>query len=71
VETILPYAQAILYTLLELMPSPSHQAILGIPKNRLFEDGRQIKTIGKKGQQVKLSGLKDMVTAAWFYLERS
>jgi hypothetical protein len=48
-----------------------HQAIVGIPKNRLLEDGRQIKTIGKKGQQVKLSGLKDMVTASWFYLKRN
>jgi Transposase DDE domain len=47
-----------------------HHAIVGIPKNRKLEDGREIQTIGKKGQQVKLSGLEETFTAAWFYLER-
>jgi hypothetical protein len=36
-----------------------------------MEDGRQLKTIGKKGQQVRLAGLKDTVTASWFYLKRN
>jgi hypothetical protein len=48
-----------------------HHAIVGIPKNRKLEDGRTIKTIGDKGQQVKLSGFEETVTAAWFYLERN
>lgn len=45
-------------------------AIVGIPKNRTLEDGRQICNITKKGQLVRLSGLKHPVTAAWFYLHR-
>lgn len=48
-----------------------HHAIVGIPKNRKLEDGRKIRTIGEKGQQVKLSGFKDTVSASWFYLERN
>jgi Transposase DDE domain len=48
-----------------------HHAIVGIPKNRKLEDGRSIKTIGDKGQQVKLLGFEETVTAAWFYLERN
>jgi Transposase DDE domain len=47
-----------------------HQAIVGIPNNRKLADGRQIKMLGKKGQQVKLSGLDGVVTASWFYLKR-
>ena len=136
VNTILQYAQLILYTLLELMPSPHQrlslqasfalfmepangkmlpehsvikspaavsrffneygwptraviratrqhilkqlnnytaigqrpylQAIVGIPNNRKLADGRQIKMLGKKGQQVKLSGLEGVVTVSWF-----
>ena len=44
-----------------------HQAIVGIPKNRLMANGRAIKTITKKGQQVQITGFKRMVTASWFY----
>ena len=47
------------------------QAIVGIPKNRLMANGRAIKTITKKGQQVQLTGFEKMVTASWFYLERN
>ena len=46
------------------------QAIVGIPKNRLMSNGRAIKTITKKGQQVQITGFKRLVTASWFYLER-
>ena len=48
-----------------------YQAIVGIPKNRLMDDGRAIRTITKKGQQVKLTGLDGLVTASWFYLQRN
>ena len=47
-----------------------HQAIVGIPNNRKLADGRQIKMLGKKGQQVKLSGWDSVVTVSWFYLKR-
>lgn len=47
-----------------------YQAIVGIPNNRKLADGRQMKMLGKKGQQVKLSGWEDVVTASWFYLKR-
>ena len=47
-----------------------HQAIVGIPNNRKLADGRQIKMLGKKGQQVKLSGWDGVVTVSWFYLKR-
>ena len=42
-----------------------------MPKNRLMDNGRAIKTITKKGQQVKLTELDDLVTASWFYLQRN
>jgi Transposase DDE domain len=48
-----------------------YQAIVGIPKNRLMDNGRAIKTITRKGQQVKLTGLDGLVTASWFYLQRN
>lgn len=48
-----------------------HQAIVGIPKNRLMANGRAIKTITKKGQQVTITGFERTVTASWFYLERN
>jgi hypothetical protein len=48
-----------------------HQAIVGMPKNRLMDNGKAIKTITKKGQQVKLTELEGMVTASWFYLQRN
>ena len=48
-----------------------HQAIVGIPKNRLMANGRAIKTITKKGQQVQITGFEKMVNASWFYLERN
>jgi hypothetical protein len=47
------------------------QAIVGIPKNRLMTNGKAIKTITKKGQQVQIQRFEKMVTASWFYLERN
>jgi hypothetical protein len=47
------------------------QAIVGIPKNRLMANGKAIKTITKKGQQVQIQRFEKMVTASWFYLERN
>ena len=48
-----------------------HQAIVGIPKNRLMANGKAIETITKKGQQVQITGFEKMVNASWFYLERN
>jgi Transposase DDE domain len=48
-----------------------YQAIVGIPKNRLMDNGKAIKTITKKGQQVKLTELEGVVVASWFYLQRN
>jgi Transposase DDE domain len=47
------------------------QAIVGIPKNRLMANGKAIRTITKKGQQVQIQKFEKMVTASWFYLERN
>jgi hypothetical protein len=47
------------------------QVIVGIPKNRLMANGKAIKTITKKGQQVQITEFERMVTASWFYLERN
>jgi Transposase DDE domain len=47
------------------------QAIVGIPKSRLMANGKAIKTITKKGQQVQIQRFEKMVTASWFYLERN
>jgi Transposase DDE domain len=44
---------------------------VGIPKNRLMANGKAIKTITKKGQQVQITEFERMVTASWFYLERN
>jgi hypothetical protein len=46
------------------------QAIVGIPKSRLMANGKPIKTITKKGQQVQIQRFEKMVTASWFYLEQ-
>jgi Transposase DDE domain len=48
-----------------------HQAIVGIPKNRLMANGKPIRAITKKGQLVEITGFKKMVTASWFYLKRN
>jgi hypothetical protein len=48
-----------------------YQAIVGIPKNRLMDNGKAIKTITKKGQHVKLTELEGAVVASWFYLQRN
>ena len=42
-----------------------------MPKNRLMANGKAIETTTKKGQQVKLTELDDLVTASWFYLQRN
>ena len=42
-----------------------------MPKNRLMDNGKAIKTITKKGQQVQITGFEKIVTASWFYLERN
>jgi Transposase DDE domain len=47
------------------------QAIVGIPKNRLMANGKAIRTITKKGQQVQIQKFEKMVTVSWFYLERN
>jgi hypothetical protein len=36
-----------------------------------MDNGRAVRTITKKGQQVKLTGLDGLVTASWFYLQRN
>ena len=36
-----------------------------------MDNGKAIKTITKKGQQVQITGFEKIVTASWFYLERN
>lgn len=48
----------------------AHHAIVGVRCDRKMQDGRSVGDLQKPGQQVRLAGLKPVVTIAWFYLER-
>lgn len=50
-------------------PSKYH-AITGVRYDRQLVDGRCLKLLHKKGQQLGLVGLKFPVTVSWYYLKR-
>jgi hypothetical protein len=48
-----------------------YHALLGIPCDRKLDDGRGVAQLHKRGQQVRLLGLKLPVHISWYYLKRS
>ncbi|MBE9193585.1 transposase [Gloeocapsopsis crepidinum LEGE 06123] len=48
-----------------------HHVLVGIRCDRKLEDGRGIVHLHKRGQQVRLLGLKLPVYLSWYYLKRS
>ena len=47
-----------------------YHAITGVRYDRLLVDGRCLKQLHKRGQQVRLVGLKFPVSVSWYYLKR-
>ena len=48
-----------------------HHALVGVCSIRKLADGRSIRHLYKRGQQVQLRGLKFRVCLSWYYLKRS
>jgi hypothetical protein len=46
-----------------------HHALVGIRCDRKLEDGRSVAQLHKRGQQVRLSGLKFPVYLSWYYFK--
>jgi hypothetical protein len=47
-----------------------HHTLVGVRCDRKLEDGRNISQLHKRGQQVRLSGLKFPVQLSWYYFKR-
>ena len=47
-----------------------YHAITGVRYDRLLVDGRALRHLHKRGQQVRLVGLKFPVSVSWYYLKR-
>lgn len=47
-----------------------YHAVTGVRYDRLLVDGRCLKHLHKRGQQVRLVGLKFLVSVSWYYLKR-
>jgi hypothetical protein len=48
-----------------------HHVLVGVCRIRKLADGRSIRHLHKRGQQVRLHGLKFRVCLSWYYLKRS
>jgi hypothetical protein len=48
-----------------------YHAIAGVRCDRQLVDGRRLTQLYKRGQQVRLAGLKFPVTVSWYYLKRN
>lgn len=48
----------------------NYHALVGIRCNRKLEDGRSVAQLHKRGQQLRLSGLKFPVHLSWYYFRR-
>lgn len=48
-----------------------HHALVGVRCDRKLADGRRLVHLHKRGQQVRLTGLKISVHLSWYYLKRS
>ncbi len=55
---------------LEGVRSLKHHVIAGVRCDRKLEDGRSVAHLHKRGQQVRLVGLKFSVWLSWYYLKR-
>jgi hypothetical protein len=47
-----------------------YHAITGLRCDRRLADGRRLAQLHKRGQQVRLAGLKFPVSLSWYYLKR-
>jgi len=47
-----------------------HHVLVGVSCNRKLEDGRSLRQLYKRGQQVKLSGLNFPLSVSWYYFKR-
>ena len=47
-----------------------HYVLVGVRCDRRLEDGRSLAQLHKRGQQVRLSGLKFSVHLSWYYFKR-
>lgn len=47
-----------------------HHVLVGVRCDRKLEDGRSVVQLHKRGQQVRLSGLKIPVHLSWYYFKR-
>lgn len=47
-----------------------YHAVVGVRRDRKLVDGRQVSSLYKRGQQVRLDGLAFVVSISWFYLKR-
>lgn len=47
-----------------------HHVIAGVRYDRKLEDGRWVAQLYKRGQHVRLVGLKFPVSVSWYYLKR-
>lgn len=56
---------------LEGVRSLKYHAIAGVSYKRKLQDGRNVSQLHKRGQQVRLVGLKFSVSLSWYYLKRS
>ncbi len=45
--------------------------VVGVPRDRKLSDGRQVRNLATKGQQVRLDGFDSPVTISWLYLKRN
>ena len=48
-----------------------HHALVGLRCNRKLDDGRTLTQLHKRGQQLRLLGLKFPVHLSWYYFKRS
>jgi len=47
-----------------------HHVLVGVRCNRNLEDGRCLAQLHKRGQQLRLSGLKSRLHVSWYYFQR-
>lgn len=52
------------------VPQILHHTLVGVRCDRKLEDGRSLAQLHKRGQQVRLSGLKFPVYLSWYYFKR-
>jgi hypothetical protein len=47
-----------------------HHVLVGVCRHRKLEDGRSLRQLHKRGQQVQISGLNFPVSVSWYYFKR-